>query len=105
MRFSTWLALKILTPISPRLVPYHCGKPFLDWLKKASGKGGWFEDGGLHLEDIIIPDCGHEVPPAMVKEMVRFVIETLDLAGREPEGSTGSGEGVRFSTKIKESRI
>ena len=50
----------------------------MDWLKTATGPGGWFEGGGLYVEDIIIPNCGHEVPPAMVKEMVRFVVQTLD---------------------------
>lgn len=61
-----------------KLVPYHCSKPFLDWLKSAIAPGGWYEGGGVHLEDIVVPNCGHEVPPIMVKEMVRFVIQTLN---------------------------
>ena len=75
-----------------RLVPYHCSKPFLDWLKKAIGKGGWYEGGGVYLEDIIVPDCGHDVPPAMVKEMVRFVVETLDQEQDRSAGKRGSKE-------------
>jgi len=61
-----------------KLVPYAMGKPFLDWLKKTTGKDGFFEGSGLHFEDVIIPGAGHEVPPAMVEHMERFLIETLE---------------------------
>jgi len=44
---------------SDKLVNYaHC-KPFLDWLKKAIAKGGWFEGGGLYLEDVVFDGVGH----------------------------------------------
>lgn len=68
-----------------KLVPYHCGKPFLDWLKRAIGPGGVFEHGGLHLEDIIVDGAGHEVPPAMVQEMVRFVVETMQVPSAQDQ--------------------
>jgi pimeloyl-ACP methyl ester carboxylesterase len=61
-----------------KLVPYHASKPWLDWAKKAIGEGGWFEDGGLVLEDVLIDGCGHEVPYEMVPYMVRFVIKTVE---------------------------
>ncbi|KIV82035.1 hypothetical protein PV11_04173 [Exophiala sideris] len=63
---------------SDKLVNYSHSKPFLDWLKKSIGKGGWFEGGDLYLEDIVYEGVGHDVPPAMVEPMVKFVIETLD---------------------------
>lgn len=63
---------------SDKLVNYSHSKPFLDWIKKAIAKGGWFEGGGLHLEDIVYPGVGHDVSPDMVPAMVKFVNETLD---------------------------
>lgn len=73
-----------------KLVPYHASKPWLDWVEKAIGKGGWFEGGGLVLEDVVIEGCGHEVPHVMVPYMVRFVIETVegkqDMAVGKREG-------------------
>ncbi|EXJ85776.1 hypothetical protein A1O1_06144 [Capronia coronata CBS 617.96] len=63
---------------SDKLVSYAHSKPFLDWLKKSIGPGGWFEGAGLYLEDIVYPGVGHDVPPAMVTAMVKFVNETLE---------------------------
>jgi len=74
---------------SDKLVPYAMGKPFLDWLKKANEKGGFFEGSGLHFEDIIIPGAGHEVPPAMVEHMERFIVETLEDESIMNVGKTG----------------
>ncbi|KAL2399026.1 hypothetical protein ABEF93_007091 [Exophiala dermatitidis] len=62
---------------SDKLVNYSHSKPFLDWLKKAIGRNGWFEGGGLYLEDIVYPGVGHDVPPEMVTAMVKFVNDTL----------------------------
>ena len=45
-----------------KLVPYRCGEPFLSWLKKAIGKGGWYEQGGVVFEDMVFDGVGHEVP-------------------------------------------
>ncbi|KAL6253289.1 hypothetical protein RBB50_001012 [Rhinocladiella similis] len=75
---------------SDKLVSYQHSKPFLDWLKKSIEKGGWFEGSGLYLEDIVYPGVGHEVPPDMVADMVRFINETLE------EGV----EGARLGSKI-----
>lgn len=75
-----------------KLVPYHASKPWLDWVKTAIGKGGWFEGGGLVLEDIVIDGCGHEVPYEMVGPTVRFVIETVEGESDMDIGKTGSRE-------------
>lgn len=78
-----------------KLVPYLMGKPFLDWLKKVCGSGGFFENGGLHFEDVIIPTAGHEVPPEMVAYMERFLIETI-----EDEGMTDTGKQGKRDSRI-----
>jgi pimeloyl-ACP methyl ester carboxylesterase len=75
-----------------KLVPYRCGEPFLSWLKEAIGKGGWFEHGGVVFEDILFDGVGHEVPHAMVKELVRFVGESLEGEAEMTAGKTGSRE-------------
>ena len=66
-----------------KLVPYRSGEPFLSWLKRAIGEDGWYEEGGVVLEDMIFDGVGHEVPDVMVKEILRFVRETLDARGEE----------------------
>ena len=60
-----------------KLVPYKCGEPFLQWLKRATSSNGWFCDGGLILEDIVFDGVGHEMSPEMVPEAHRFVVEAL----------------------------
>ncbi|GAD92153.1 conserved hypothetical protein [Paecilomyces variotii No. 5] len=65
-----------------KLVPYKRGEAILTWLKKTVGPGGWFTDGGVHFEDIIVETAGHEVTPGMVQEASRFVAETLSTNGR-----------------------
>lgn len=69
-----------------KLVPYHRGKLFLDWLKSAISPDGWFGDGGVYFEDIIDEAAGHEVTDKMLDEAVRFISETLaakpDATGR-----------------------
>ena len=61
-----------------KLVPYKAGEPFLQWLKRAISKDGWFRDGEITLEDIVFDGVGHAMSPGMVKEVVRFIIETFD---------------------------
>lgn len=73
-----------------KLVPYKNGEPFMKWLKSAVGKGGWFSDRGVVVEDIVDGDAGHEFTAKMDKEAVRFIVETM-------EGSSGSGGGSRTS--------
>ena len=84
--------LMCLSGGNDKLVPYKMGEPFMEWLKKASGKGGVFEGGGLHLEDIVLQGVGHVVPPAMVEHMIRFVIRALDSDQEMAVGKRGSRE-------------
>ncbi|EPE28589.1 alpha/beta-Hydrolase [Glarea lozoyensis ATCC 20868] len=60
-----------------KLVPYRCSEPFLSFLKAATGKGGWWEEGGVYLEDNIYAGVGHAFSEGMVKDVLRFVCETL----------------------------
>ena len=62
-----------------KLVPYARSEPFLQWLKRAIGPQGWFRDGGVILEDMVFDGVGHEMSPAMVKESLRFIAESLEL--------------------------
>ncbi|KAL1866565.1 hypothetical protein Plec18167_009022 [Paecilomyces lecythidis] len=64
-----------------KLVPYKRGEAVLTWLKNTVGPGGWFTDGGVHFEDVIVETAGHEVTPGMVQEASRFVAETLSTNG------------------------
>lgn len=73
-----------------RLVPYKCAEPFLTWLKKAIAKDGWFKDSGVLLEDIVFEGVGHEMSEGMVKEVVRFVGDTLTPVDFD-RGERGSG--------------
>ncbi|KAK5049344.1 hypothetical protein LTR84_004273 [Exophiala bonariae] len=68
----------VLSGGDDKLVSYAHSKPFLDWLKRSSAEGGWFNGGDLHLEDHVFDGVGHEVPASMVEKMVVFVNETLD---------------------------
>ena len=61
-----------------KLVPYAMGEPFLRWLKREISPGGAFEGSGVVLEDLVFEGVGHDVPPSMVGEMLKFVNETLD---------------------------
>ena len=78
--------LLLLSGGADKLVNYRFSEPFLGWVKKAKASGGWFEDGGLWLKDVVVDGCGHEVPPVMVDEMLVFVNETMD--GWEKEGDS-----------------
>ena len=81
-----------------KLVPYAHSKPFVDWLKTVSGKGGWFEGSGLVVEDIVFDGVGHEVPSRMVDEMVRFVRESLE--DEKVGGMEAGGGAARLESKI-----
>lgn len=70
-----------------KLVPYHRGEVFLDWLKKAIGQNGWFADGAVTLEDVIDQSAGHEVTPGMVDVAVRFIGEALAAGAGNSKGS------------------
>lgn len=76
---------------SDKLVPYSCSEPFLSWLKNALRKdGGWFNDRGVVLEDIIDEKAGHEYSAKMKVEAVRFISETLAGEGGLRAGSRSS---------------
>ena len=70
-----------------KLVPYKCGEPFLGWLKHAIAPGGWFQDGDLVLEDIVVDGVGHDMSPEMLKEALRFIVGPLDRGGTTVMGS------------------
>jgi len=70
-----------------KLVPYKQSEPFLTWLKHALRKdGGWFNDRGTVLEDIVDKEAGHVYSEKMKVEAMRFVCETL--AGDGPTIAT-----------------
>lgn len=71
-----------------KLVPYKCGEPFLKWLKKSTAEEGWFGDGDFTIKDIVFEGVGHELSPAMAKELNVFVAETLEQLPSEPSGKT-----------------
>ena len=75
-----------------KLVPYKCSEPFLLWLKKAIGQGGWYEQGGVVLEDMIFDGVGHMVSPEMVPEIIRFIGETMEEGTEMTAGKIGSRE-------------
>lgn len=61
------------------LVPYSCAEPFLRWLKKVSGPGGFFEDADFHIEDVVFENVGHWLSPGMTQKLDEFLIETLKV--------------------------
>ena len=63
-----------------KLVPYKCGEPFLRWLKRATSGEGWLSDVDMVLEDVVFEGVGHEMSPGMIKEVIRFIGQTLDGA-------------------------
>ncbi|KKK15644.1 hypothetical protein ARAM_000650 [Aspergillus rambellii] len=93
--FARCLAGKKILNLSgglDKLVPYHKGEAFLEWLKRAVAPGeGWFADCAVTFEDIIDRDAGHEVTPEMFDEVVRFIGDTLAV------GEEGNKAYVRES--------
>ncbi|KAK5086855.1 hypothetical protein LTS08_008262 [Lithohypha guttulata] len=79
-----------------KLVPYAQGKPFLDWLKASIAPDGFFTGNDLVLEDIVVNGAGHEVPPAMVEHMQRFLFETLE----NERCLAGAGKPSRRDSRI-----
>lgn len=66
-----------------KLVPYHCGKPFMEFLRSAST--GWYKDGNIQVEDNVYPGVGHAYSEGMVRDTVRFVSDILASASKAPE--------------------
>lgn len=67
-----------------KLVPHRLTKPFLDWLKDAASPHGIFGNEGLVIEEIVYDGVGHEMAPAMVADMDRFIDESLRSRTIEP---------------------
>ena len=68
-----------------KLVPYHCGAQFIQFLKTASDV--WYKDGNVHIQDNVYPKAGHEFTPEMVKGATRFISDAVANA------SVGTGRG------------
>jgi hypothetical protein len=60
-----------------KLVPYRASRPLVEFLAAATGKGGWYEDGGVYLENNVYNGVGHKFSDGMVKDSIRFVSDTL----------------------------
>lgn len=75
-------ALLVCSGTDDKLVPYHCSKDFLDFLKTATAEGGWYADGGVYLEDNVYEGVGHTFSPGMIMDAIRFIVNVTD--GREP---------------------
>ena len=75
---------------SDKLVPYVCGKPFLDFLKNAIAPGGWFSDQGTQLEDIVYDGVGHEFTSAMKERAIKFISDILADEGSDTNSSKTS---------------
>jgi hypothetical protein len=65
-----------------KLVPYHCSKPFLQFIKNATG--GWYKDGNVYIEDNVYPGIGHAYSEDMLKDTIRFVNDAF--AGGSSKG-------------------
>jgi len=78
--------LLVLSGKADKLVPYHCSEPFLEFLKNATGQGGWYADGGVYVEDNVYEGVGHAYSPGMVVDAKRFICDVIageDLAGKK----------------------
>lgn len=74
-----------------RLVPYAQGKPFHDWLARATDeKSGWFNDRGTKFVDILDETGNHEFSRPMRKEAEKWLCELLR------EGSRGNETGSKL---------
>ncbi|KAI9725436.1 MAG: hypothetical protein M1828_003107 [Chrysothrix sp. TS-e1954] len=58
-----------------KLVPYEASRPFLEWLKNATGPGGWFSGEQVDLDDRIYPAVGHAMSSNMRDDAIRWLIE------------------------------
>ncbi|KAI9699724.1 MAG: hypothetical protein M1836_002758 [Candelina mexicana] len=76
-----------------KIVPYKCTESFMTWLKNATMEDGWFAHGACVVEDMVFDDVGHEMTPAMVREAMRFIRETLG------DGLTNHDDSARTSER------
>ncbi|OBT60914.1 hypothetical protein VE03_10822 [Pseudogymnoascus sp. 23342-1-I1] len=78
-----------------KLVPYKASEPFLEWLKVATARGGWWE-GGMGVRDLVYEGAGHEFTPAMVDDAAEFVVGVMEGG----KGGEGRWEGSEKGSKI-----
>ncbi len=71
-----------------KLVPYHCSEPFLNFLKTATAQGGWYNDGGVYVEDNVYERIGYATSPEMVKDSTRFLCDLLEGKDLGSRGKT-----------------
>jgi len=77
--------LLVLSGGKDRLVPYAMSSPFLEWLKRALDQnGGWFNDCGTELLDILDPEARHEFSALMRGETESWLCDVM--AGKRNEG-------------------
>ena len=69
---------QVLSGGADKLVPYSAAKPFLDFFKDAVAM--WYQDGGVYVEDNVYSDAGHEFSAEMMKDAVRFIVDTVSSA-------------------------
>ena len=67
----------VLSGAADELVPYSCAKPFLDFLKHEIANDEHLIRFKTYLEDILFPNTGHAMPEEMIKQAVRFIIDTM----------------------------
>ncbi|GAB7358769.1 hypothetical protein MBLNU230_g3995t1 [Neophaeotheca triangularis] len=69
-----------------RLVPYAQGKPFLDWLGRATDKNtGWFKDQGTELVDFLDETGNHEFTAPMRSEAEKWLCDLLSEGHRSED--------------------
>ncbi|KAI1177749.1 hypothetical protein F4777DRAFT_191967 [Nemania sp. FL0916] len=67
---------QILSGGDDKLVPYHTGAKFLEFLRVATD--GWYQEGNVHVEDQVFPGVGHEFNQDMHQAAVRFILDTVN---------------------------
>jgi pimeloyl-ACP methyl ester carboxylesterase len=77
----------LLSGGADKLVPYRCSEPFLNFLRRATST--YYHHGGVILEDLVFDGVGHEISPDMVKELIRFVDESLGADVSDPKPKLG----------------
>ncbi|KAL8916659.1 MAG: hypothetical protein Q9172_006199 [Xanthocarpia lactea] len=65
-----------LSGAADKLVPYECGKGFIECLKGAVAPASWFS-GGFYLKDLQFDGVGHQMSPVMVDQTIQFIADTL----------------------------
>ncbi|KAI9849921.1 MAG: hypothetical protein M1837_000135 [Sclerophora amabilis] len=103
-----------LAGAADKLVPYAQAAPFMQFLKAATtpwsnntnpaateagevtttttattfAGEGWFADGGLEVRDVVFDGVGHEMTPAMVAEVEKFIVRILSKQTERSEAET-----------------